>query len=75
LGDLDEPFDVVLANILAPALVELSADLVRLVAADGVLVISGVLVGRFDHVVDALAPLHVERVDELEGWAAVTLRR
>jgi ribosomal protein L11 methyltransferase len=75
LADVDAPADLVVANILAPALVELSADLVRLTSPGGALVISGVLAGRFDHVVDALAPLRVERVDELDGWAAVTLVR
>jgi ribosomal protein L11 methyltransferase len=75
LAALDEPADLVVANILAPALVDLSSDLVRVTAPGGALVISGVLMGRFDHVVDALDPLGVERVDELDGWAAVTLRR
>ena len=41
----------------------------------GVLVVSGVLVDRFDHVARALAPLQVIAVDRLEGWAALTLRR
>ena len=40
----------------------------------GVLVISGVLADRFDHVVDALAPLRVIDVDRLDGWAAISLR-
>ncbi|MGD9995805.1 MAG: 50S ribosomal protein L11 methyltransferase [Ilumatobacteraceae bacterium] len=75
LDDVDEAVDLVVANILAPTLIELSSHLLRLVAPDGALVISGVLAGRFDHVVRALAPLRVERVDQLDGWAAVTLRR
>lgn len=74
LAEIDETFDVVAANILAPVLVELADDLRRVLAPAGVLVFSGVLTDRFEHVVDALAPLRVIEVDRLEGWAAVSLR-
>lgn len=75
LGEIDGVFDVVLANILAPTLVELADDLRRVVAADGVLVISGILADRHDHVLSALAPLVPVSTEVLEGWAAVILRR
>jgi ribosomal protein L11 methyltransferase len=71
---LEGSFDLVVANILAPTLIELADDLRRLTAADGRLVISGILADRHDHVVSALAPMIVERTDTLDGWAAVTLR-
>jgi ribosomal protein L11 methyltransferase len=73
-GDLDGPFHLVVANILAPTLVALADDLRRLTARDGWLVISGVLADRHDHVLAALAPMTVEQTDTLDGWAAVTLR-
>lgn len=73
LADVDGSFDVVLANVLAPVLVELADDLRRVTAPGGLLVISGVLDGKFDHVVDALAPMRVRHVDVLDGWAAVEL--
>ncbi len=69
------PFDVVVANILAPALVELAPELVRLVAADGALIISGILATRHDHVVAALAPLRVVDRHDSDEWVALTLRR
>lgn len=72
-GDLDGSFHLVVANILAPTLVELAADLRRLTASDGRLVISGILADRHDHVLSALEPMVVERTDTLGGWAAVTL--
>jgi ribosomal protein L11 methyltransferase len=75
LGRVTGTFDIVVANILAPVLIELADDLIRVTAADGVLIISGVLATRFDHVVAALAPLTVVQVDEMDGWAAVTLTR
>lgn len=74
IDDLDDAYDVVVANILAPALIGMAAALRRVLAPAGVLVISGVLADRFDHVAEALAPLQVIVVDRLESWAAVTLR-
>ncbi len=71
LAEIGRRFDVVVANILAPTLIDLAADLRRVTS--GHLVISGVLAGRFDHVVAALAPMSVVAVDEQLGWAAVTL--
>lgn len=73
LSAFAEPFDVVLANILAPALIELAPDLVRLVALGGVLVISGILAERHEHVLAALAPLVPVAHHQLDGWVAVTL--
>lgn len=75
LSDVAAAYDVVFANILAPTLVELADDLRRVTRPGGRLVISGVLDGRHDHVLAALAPLVVERTDVDAGWAAVTLRR
>lgn len=74
LDELTEPFDIVVANILAPVLVSLAADLRRLTAPSGVLVVSGLLDGGSDHVEAALAPMQV--VDRLvrDGWTAVVLR-
>ncbi|MEI6497814.1 MAG: 50S ribosomal protein L11 methyltransferase [Actinomycetota bacterium] len=74
LADVEGTFQVVLANILAPTLIELAPHLQRVVAPGGVLVISGVLAGRHDHVEAALARFHRTHIDELDGWAAVTLR-
>jgi ribosomal protein L11 methyltransferase len=74
LGDVAGAFGLVLANILAPALIALADGLRRVTASDGRLVISGILAGRHEHVLDALAPMVVARTDELDGWAAVELR-
>lgn len=75
LDTLDGPFDVVVANILAPALIALAADLRRLVAPDGSLFVSGVLAGGHDHVLRALEPLRPIETRTSGGWAAVELRR
>jgi ribosomal protein L11 methyltransferase len=73
LVDVDGAFEVVVANILAPTLVELAPDLGRVLAPGGRLIVSGILAGRHQHVLDALSPLRPVRTDELDGWACVEL--
>jgi ribosomal protein L11 methyltransferase len=75
LDELDGTFDVVVANILAPVLIALAADLVRLVAPGGSLIVSGILSDRHDHVVAALSPFVVVARADSNGWAALTLQR
>ena len=72
LAEVDERFDLVLANILAPTLVAMAPDLRRVTAAGGRLVISGVLTGGYDHVVAALAPMEVLACRDVAGWSVVT---
>ena len=74
LSAVDGPYDIVAANLLAPTLIELADELRRVLAPDGVLVISGILAERHDHVLGALAPLRVIGEEHREGWAAVSLR-
>jgi ribosomal protein L11 methyltransferase len=74
VADLEATFDIVLANILAPTIVQLAGDLRRLVAPGGVLIVSGVLTNRHDHVVAALAPMQVTDRITKDGWTAVVLR-
>ena len=74
IAEIDELFDAVVANILAPALVSMAADLQRLTSSDGLLIISGVLAGAYAHVVEALSPMVAIRTATLDGWAAVTFR-
>ena len=71
---IGSPADIVVANILAPALIELSDELKRLTKPDGLLVISGVLTEHYEHVAQALRPL--QECDRIEygGWAAVAFR-
>jgi ribosomal protein L11 methyltransferase len=75
LHEIDAPYDVVVANILAPALVALADDLQRVLAPDGTLVVSGILAGRTAAVEQALAPLRQVEQRTREGWVALSLRR
>ena len=74
LAAVEGSYDLVVANILAPTLVALAANLRRVLAPGGALVISGILAQAHAHVLAALAPLRVVATDELNGWVAVTLR-
>jgi ribosomal protein L11 methyltransferase len=73
LSQVEGQFEIVVANILAPTLIDLADDLVRVVAPSGVLIISGVLADRHDHVEAALRPLRRTQRTVLDGWAALTL--
>ena len=73
LAEVDGQFDIVVANILAPVMIDLADELRGAVAAGGVLIISGVLADRHDHVEAALLPLRRTRRRTRDGWAALTL--
>lgn len=74
LADVGDPFDLVVANILAPALVDLADDLRRVTAPGGALIVSGVLAAGHGHVLEALAPMRAVETVTRDGWAAVLLR-
>ena len=61
-------------NDVTTVLVSMAGDLRRVTRPHGRLVISGILAGTHRHVLDALAPMEVERTDVLDGWACVVLR-
>ena len=73
LAQVDGQFGIVVANILGPTLIELAEDLIRVVAAGGVLIVSGVLANRHEHVEAALQPLRRIHRETLDGWAVITL--
>ncbi|NND75288.1 MAG: methyltransferase domain-containing protein [Ilumatobacter sp.] len=73
IAEIGGRFDLVAANILAPVLISMAADLVRVLAPAGRLLISGILDDAHEHVLEALAPLEVETVRSDRGWASVML--
>jgi ribosomal protein L11 methyltransferase len=75
VGDLVDRFDVVLANILAPILVELAPAIAARVRPDGCLLVSGLLVEQRDAVVAAHPGFTAAAETTLDGWLALTLRR
>jgi ribosomal protein L11 methyltransferase len=71
----ERPFHLVVANLLLPDLLALAPPLRAALAADGTLVVSGVLVDQRRPVIDATAPLGLVTTgeDTDDGWLAVTL--
>jgi ribosomal protein L11 methyltransferase len=75
LEDLEEKFDLVLANILCNTLVELAGALSGCLARGGRLVLSGILVEQAAEVAAAFAPALVEVARESEGdWMLLELQ-
>ena len=74
LAAAGERYDVVAANLLAPVIAELGADLVRCVGPGGALIVSGLLADRWEASLPAVAPLSTALVAEEDGWVAVVLR-
>lgn len=74
LSAVTESFDIVVANLLAPILLDLAADLRRVTAPAGALVISGVLEAAHAHVLEALLPMRPVETVTKDGWAGVLLR-
>ncbi len=73
IESIDGTFDVVFANILAPTLIAIAPELIRVTARAGRLIISGVLTGEYDHVAIALDPMQVVAARDADGWSAVVL--
>lgn len=69
--------DLVLANILAPILIELCAPLAASITPGGRIVLSGLLAEHHQHVVDAYCAAGLESIgrETLEGWCALEFRR
>ncbi|MDA0370057.1 MAG: 50S ribosomal protein L11 methyltransferase [Actinomycetota bacterium] len=73
LSTVGRQYDTVLANILAPVLVELAPQLVRLTRHR--MIISGLLESQVARVVEALDPFVEARRVVVEGWVSIEMRR
>lgn len=73
LTTLEERYDLVLANIHAEILIALAPDLVRLLSADGTLVLSGLSPAQTSRVVASLKPLRTVWTGKLDDWVALAL--
>jgi ribosomal protein L11 methyltransferase len=71
------PFDLVVANILAPPLVRLAPALSRVLAPGGDLVLSGLLRHQRERVVAAYSGhgIYLQRARIFDNWAVLHLRR
>jgi ribosomal protein L11 methyltransferase len=66
-------FDVVVANLPTPAIVELAPFLVRCTDPAGTLIVSGFLDERAEAVVTAAAPCAVVESRSRAGWSSIVL--
>jgi ribosomal protein L11 methyltransferase len=74
ISTLEESFQIVVANIIHDVLVEMLADLTRLTAGNGVLILSGILVGeQVENVVTLFteAGMSLRKKEVSEEWAAL----
>jgi ribosomal protein L11 methyltransferase len=70
-----QTFDIVIANILAFALIDLAATLIAHTKDSGIIVLSGILAHQIDDVIKAYRQHYVfERLEEA-GWVVLTGRR
>jgi ribosomal protein L11 methyltransferase len=70
-----QTFDIVIANILAFALIDLATTLIAHTKGSGIIVLSGILAHQIDDVITAYRQHYVfERLEEA-GWVALIGRR
>ena len=71
-----DPWDVVLANIVADVIIPLSAVVPKLLRSGGVFICSGILNVRLDEVKAAIeaAGLRIDQVRSMDDWCAVVAR-
>lgn len=77
LADVPEgKYDIILANIVADIIIRLAPDARRFLAADGVFIVSGIIVERADEVKAALREAGFEIVSERteNGWLCAAAR-
>ena len=72
-----DPWDVVLANIVADVIIPLSAAVPKLLRRGGVFICSGILNVRLQEVKAAVesAGLCIDAVDTLDDWCAITAHK
>lgn len=71
------PYDLVLANILKQPLIDLAPQMASVVAPEGKIILSGILVTQADEVVKTygIQGFALDQRDDLGDWSALTLTR
>ena len=75
VGSIVETFEIVLANIGLGTLCELAGPIGARVAANGILILSGLLVDQVDDALEAYGDFEPVWRRDLDGWSTVALRR
>ncbi len=74
-ADLDGQWPLALANIQLAVFADCAADITRLVAPGGRLIVSGILLEQKDDCLNLFSGFEVEELREREGWLGLLLRR
>ena len=77
LHRLGETYDLVIANLTAPVITQMAANLSRCVSPEGWLVLSGILNEQMEEVVKSFQAHYFKEADSwtMEEWRAILLRR
>ncbi|WP_139490446.1 50S ribosomal protein L11 methyltransferase [Brevibacillus dissolubilis] len=77
LDDINEPVEMIVANILAEVIVRFTDDVYRLLKQDGTFIASGIIGAREQDVKNALAKSNLEVVETLhmEDWVAIIAKK
>jgi ribosomal protein L11 methyltransferase len=75
VGTVTETYEVVLANILAPVLIDLATEIADRVAPRGVLILAGLIEEQRERVLAAYEGFSAEQTDNQGEWVGLTLRR
>ena len=75
VGELSGTYGIVLANILAPVLIDLAADITNRVAPGGALLLAGLIEEQRERVLAAYPGFVVEHAEHQGEWFGLTLRR
>lgn len=68
------PYEVILANIVADVLISMAPYLPTYLAADGRLILSGIITERETEVRAAYANMTIDRADQRDGWSMLCLK-
>lgn len=74
LGPDAGPFDLIVANILTPTLIDLAPQIIQHAAQARMIIVSGVLSVDLERLTAAFAPWTIATDVHTDGWAAVALR-
>ncbi len=74
-ASVNDSFDVVAANILAPVLRELATEIAARVREGGVIVLAGMRTEQVHSVVEVFGGYGIVESVDIDGWSSVVLRR
>ena len=77
LEEIDRTYDIVAANLIKNTILELNPLFAKVLAPDGVLILSGILKGQVDLIVEDLLAYGLKKIDEVTmgEWACLLVKK